>query len=112
MIGRMVAVGLVLLVLAVLLTLGIVLFNGESYGAEVFGVTISNVSIGGLFLTGVITGVARGARGGAAARRGCAQAAPAVGRPARTALPDAYGLPTRSSDDPQHPGAGDPPKSL
>ena len=53
----MVALGLVLLVLAVLLTLGIVLFNGESYGAEVFGVTISNVSIGGLFLAGVITGI-------------------------------------------------------
>ena len=53
----MVALGLVLLVLAVLLTLGIVLFNGDPSNAEVFGVSLSNVSIGGLFLTGVITGV-------------------------------------------------------
>ena len=53
----MVALGLVLLVLAVLLTLGIVLFNGDPSGAEAFGVSLANVSIGGLFLTGVITGV-------------------------------------------------------
>ncbi len=53
----MVALGLVLLVLAVLLTLGIVLFNGDPSGAEAFGVSLTNVSIGGLFLTGVVTGV-------------------------------------------------------
>lgn len=54
----MVALGLVLLVLAVLLTLGLVLSNGgDLSGAEAFGVSLSNVSVGGLFLTGVITGV-------------------------------------------------------
>lgn len=53
----MIALGLVLLVLAVLLTLGIALFNGDPSGAEAFGVSLANVSIGGLFLTGVITGV-------------------------------------------------------
>jgi hypothetical protein len=52
----MFALGLVLLVLAVLLTLGIVLFNSDASGAEAFGVSLTNVSIGGLFLTGVITG--------------------------------------------------------
>ncbi len=54
----MVALGLVLLVLAVLLTLGLVLSNGgDLSGAEAFGVSLTNVSIGGLFLTGVVTGV-------------------------------------------------------
>jgi len=53
----MIAIGLLLFVLAALLTTGITLFNGEPSNAEAFGVTLSNVSIGGLFLTGVITGV-------------------------------------------------------
>ena len=69
----MVALGLVLLVLAVLLTLGVVLFNTDPANAEVFGVTLSNVSVGALFLVGVITG-ALGALGltlwlGGAARK-------------------------------------------
>ena len=54
----MVAVGLVLLVLAVLLTLGIGLFNGDNVpGVEAFGVSLANVSVGALFLTGVVTGL-------------------------------------------------------
>ncbi len=52
----MVALGLVLLVLAALLTLGIVFSNTDPANAAAFGVTLSNVSIGGLFLVGVITG--------------------------------------------------------
>ena len=48
----MIAIGLLLFVLAALLTTGITLFNGEPSNAEAFGVTLSNVSIGGLFLTG------------------------------------------------------------
>jgi TRAP-type C4-dicarboxylate transport system permease large subunit len=52
----MVALGLVLLVLAALLTLGIVLSNTDPANAAAFGVTLSHVSIGGLFLVGVVTG--------------------------------------------------------
>jgi hypothetical protein len=51
-----VALGLVLLVLTALLTLGIVFSNTDPSNAAAFGVTLSNVSIGGLFLVGVITG--------------------------------------------------------
>lgn len=54
----MIVVGVVLLVLAVLATLGVSLFNGgEVSGAEVFGVSLSNVSVGGLFVAGVVAGV-------------------------------------------------------
>lgn len=54
----MIVIGVVLLVLAALATLGISLFNGgEVSNAEVFGVSLAHVSVGGLFLTGVITGV-------------------------------------------------------
>lgn len=54
----MIVVGVVLLVLAVLATLGVSLFNGgEVNGAEVFGVSLSNVSVGGLFVAGVVAGV-------------------------------------------------------
>ena len=52
----MVALGLVLLVLCSLLTLGIVFSNTDPANAAAFGVTLSGVSIGGLFLVGVITG--------------------------------------------------------
>jgi len=51
-----VALGLVLLVLCVLLILGIVLNNGGPVQAEAFGVTLENVSVGGLFLAGVGVG--------------------------------------------------------
>ena len=53
----MVALGLVLLVLATLLTLGIVFSNTDPSNAAAFGVTLEGVSIGGLFLVGVVTGV-------------------------------------------------------
>ncbi len=52
----MVALGLVLLVLCSLLTLGVVLSNTDPANAAAFGVTLSGVSIGGLFLVGVVTG--------------------------------------------------------
>src|SRR6476469_7460055 len=52
----MVALGLVLLVLAALLTLGIVLSNTDPANAAAFGVSLSGVSLGGLFLVGVVTG--------------------------------------------------------
>ena len=52
----MVALGLILLVLCVLLILGIVLNNGGPVQAEAFGVTLENVSVGGLFLVGVGVG--------------------------------------------------------
>ena len=52
----MVALGLVLLVLSSLLTLGIVFSNTDPANAAAFGVTLSGVSIGGLFLVGVVTG--------------------------------------------------------
>lgn len=53
----MVAVGLVLLVLAALLTLGTIFFNGAPVAAKVFGISLSHVSIGGLFLAGIVTGL-------------------------------------------------------
>lgn len=53
----MVALGLVLLVLASLFTLGIVFSNTDPANAAAFGVSLSGVSIGGLFLAGVVTGV-------------------------------------------------------
>ena len=54
----MIVLGVVLLVLAVLATLGVSLFNGgDVSNAEVFGVSLANVSVGGLFVAGVVTGV-------------------------------------------------------
>ncbi len=53
----MVAVGLVLLVLAGLVATGIVLSNGETVDAEAFGVSLDNVSVGGLFLVGLVVGI-------------------------------------------------------
>lgn len=53
----MVAVGLVVLVLSVLVAAGIVLANGESVEAEAFGVSLDGVSVGGLFLVGMVVGV-------------------------------------------------------
>ncbi len=52
----MVALGLVLLVLCVLLAVGISLPNTDTVSAEAFGVSLSNVSLGGLFLLGLATG--------------------------------------------------------
>lgn len=53
----MVAFGLVLLVLAALVAAGIVLSNGDSVQADAFGVSLDNVSVGGLFLVGMVVGV-------------------------------------------------------
>ncbi len=53
----MVALGLVLLVLAALVAAGIVLSNGDSVQADAFGVSLDNVSVGGLFLVGMVVGV-------------------------------------------------------
>ena len=53
-----VALGFVLLVLAGLLGAGIALANRDPVEAEAFGVTLQNVSVGGLFLVGMAVGVA------------------------------------------------------
>jgi hypothetical protein len=53
----MVALGLVLLVLSGALGLGVVLSNTDPVSASAFGVTLSNVTIGGLFLVGALTGL-------------------------------------------------------
>ncbi|MDP9496849.1 MAG: hypothetical protein M3P46_04180 [Actinomycetota bacterium] len=53
----MIVLGVVLLVLATLLTLGTVFFNPDPASVEIFGVSLANVSVGGLFLAGVVTGV-------------------------------------------------------
>lgn len=52
----MVALGLVLLVLCVVLGTGIALSNTDEVNAEAFGVTLSNVSLGGVFTAGVVVG--------------------------------------------------------
>lgn len=52
----MIVLGVLLLVFAVLVAVGIVFGNGEAVEAELFGVSLDNVSVGGLFLVGVVTG--------------------------------------------------------
>ena len=52
----MIVLGVLLLVFAVLVTVGIVFGNGVAVEAQLFGVSLDNVSVGGLFLVGVITG--------------------------------------------------------
>ena len=52
----MVVLGLILLVLCLVLGAGIVLSNTDPASAEAFGVSLSNVSIGGLFLLGTAVG--------------------------------------------------------
>jgi membrane protein implicated in regulation of membrane protease activity len=54
---NMVVLGLLLLVLSGALAAGVVLSNTDPVSASAFGVTLSNVSVGGLFLVGVATGV-------------------------------------------------------
>ena len=53
----MAALGLVLLVLSGIFTLGVVLSNTDPVSASAFGVSLSNVSLGGLFLAGAIAGI-------------------------------------------------------
>ena len=52
----MVLLGAILLVLCLVLGAGIVLSNTDAITAEAFGVSLSNVSLGGFFLTGVVIG--------------------------------------------------------
>ncbi len=54
----MVVLGLLLLLASAGVTLGVVLSNTDEVSASAFGVSLSNVSIGGLFLFGVIVGAA------------------------------------------------------
>ena len=51
------ALGLVLLVLSGVFTLGVVLSNTDPVSASAFGVSLTNVSLGGLFLAGAIAGL-------------------------------------------------------
>ena len=52
----MVLIGVVLLVLCVILVVGLALPNAEEASVEAFGVSLTNVSIGGLFVVGVVVG--------------------------------------------------------
>ncbi len=52
----MVLLGAILLVLCLVLGAGIVLSNTDAITAEAFGVSLSNVSLGGFFLAGVVIG--------------------------------------------------------
>ena len=54
----MVALGLIVLVLSGALTLGVVLSNTDPVTASAFGVSLSNVTVGGLFLVGAVAGLA------------------------------------------------------
>jgi len=53
----MVAIGLVLFVISGALALGVVLSNTDPVSASAFGVTLTDVTIGGFFLVGAITGL-------------------------------------------------------
>ena len=53
----MIVLGLLLLLASGALALGVVLSNTDSTSAEAFGVTVSNISLGGLFLAGAATGL-------------------------------------------------------
>ena len=54
----MIALGIVLAVVSGVFALGVVLSNTSATQAEAFGVSLSNVTLGGLFLAGVVTGAA------------------------------------------------------
>ena len=56
----MFALGLVLLVLSGVFTLGVILSNTDPVSAAAFGVTLDNVSLGGFFLAGAIAGLVFG----------------------------------------------------
>ena len=69
----MVLLGAILLVVCLVLSAGIFFSNTEAITAEAFGVSLSNVSLGGFFLTGVVIGalavLALGMLTGGAARK-------------------------------------------
>ncbi len=52
----MVVLGVVILVLAAVLAVGVVTSNGSPVDAEAFGITLDGVTVGGFFLVGVATG--------------------------------------------------------
>ena len=52
----MVLLGAILLVVCLVLSAGIFFSNTDAITAEAFGVSLSNVSLGGFFLTGVVIG--------------------------------------------------------
>ncbi len=52
----MIVLGLLLILASGAVTLGVVLSNTDSVSASAFGVSLSNVSVGGLFLGGVAAG--------------------------------------------------------
>ena len=51
----MIVLGVILLVVAAIFALGSV-FNGTDVDYQFFGTSVDNVSVGGLFVTGLITG--------------------------------------------------------
>ena len=53
----MFALGLILLVVSGVFTLGVVLSNTDPVNASAFGVSLTNVSLGGLFLAGAVAGL-------------------------------------------------------
>ena len=52
----MVLLGAILLVLCLVLSAGVYFSNTDAITAEAFGVSLSNVTLGGFFLAGVVTG--------------------------------------------------------
>ena len=52
----MVLLGAILLVLCLVLSAGVFFSNTDPISAEAFGVSLSNVSLGGFFLAGVVIG--------------------------------------------------------
>ena len=69
----MVLLGAILLVLCLVLSAGVYFSNTDAITAEAFGVSLSNVTLGGFFLAGVVTGalllLALGMLFGGAARK-------------------------------------------
>jgi len=51
-----VLLGAILLVLCLVLSAGVYFSNTDAITAEAFGVSLSNVTLGGFFLAGVVTG--------------------------------------------------------
>jgi uncharacterized integral membrane protein len=68
-----VLLGAILLVLCLVLSAGVFFSNTDPISAEAFGLSLSNVSLGGFFIAGVVTGalavVALGMLLGGAARK-------------------------------------------
>ena len=52
----MVLLGAILLVLCLVLSAGVFFSNTDPISAEAFGLSLSNVSLGGFFIAGVVTG--------------------------------------------------------